>query len=74
MPEGEEKETFAVPAEMRRLVEQGALGAKTGQGFYKKVGKQILELDLETFEYVEKKALTEPSIGQAKALPALKTN
>ncbi|MFY7752219.1 MAG: 3-hydroxyacyl-CoA dehydrogenase NAD-binding domain-containing protein, partial [Exiguobacterium acetylicum] len=72
LPEGEEKETFAVPAEMRRLVEQGALGAKTGQGFYKKVGKQILELDLETFEYVEKKALTEPSIGQAKALPGAK--
>lgn len=72
LPEGEEKETFAVPAEMRRLVEQGALGAKTGQGFYKKVGKQILELDLETFEYVEKKALTEPSIGQAKALSGAK--
>lgn len=72
LPEGEEKETFAVPAEMRRLVEQESLGAKTGQGFYKKVGKQILELDLETFEYVEKKALTEPSVGQAKALPGAK--
>ncbi|MDI3233510.1 3-hydroxyacyl-CoA dehydrogenase NAD-binding domain-containing protein [Exiguobacterium antarcticum] len=72
LPDGAEKDTFAVPAEMKRLVDEGALGAKSGQGFYKKVGKQILELDLATFEYVEKKALTEPSIGQAKALPGAK--
>ncbi|AFS71297.1 3-hydroxyacyl-CoA dehydrogenase/enoyl-CoA hydratase family protein [Exiguobacterium antarcticum] len=72
LPGGAEKDTFAVPAEMKRLVDEGSLGAKSGQGFYKKVGKQILELDLTTFEYVEKKALTEPSIGQAKALPGAK--
>jgi len=72
LPDGAEKETFAVPAEMKRLVDEGSLGAKSGQGFYKKAGKQILELDLTTFEYVEKKALTEPSIGQAKALPGAK--
>ncbi|MDW2884294.1 3-hydroxyacyl-CoA dehydrogenase/enoyl-CoA hydratase family protein [Exiguobacterium artemiae] len=72
LPDGAEKETFAVPAEMKRLVDEGSLGAKSGQGFYKKAGKQILELDLATFEYVEKKALTEPSIGQAKALPGAK--
>jgi 3-hydroxyacyl-CoA dehydrogenase len=72
LPEGEEKETFAVPTELRRLVEQGSLGAKMGQGFYKKVVKQILELDLETFEYVDKKSLTERSVGQAKALPGAK--
>ncbi|WP_393965982.1 3-hydroxyacyl-CoA dehydrogenase NAD-binding domain-containing protein [Exiguobacterium sp. S22-S28] len=72
LPDGAEKDTFAVPAEMKRLVDEGSLGAKSGQGFYKKVGKQILELDLATFEYVEKKALTEPSIGQAKALPGAK--
>ncbi|MCK2156440.1 3-hydroxyacyl-CoA dehydrogenase/enoyl-CoA hydratase family protein [Exiguobacterium sp. 17-1] len=72
LPDGAEKDTFAVPAEMKRLVDEGSLGAKSGQGFYKKVGKQIMELDLATFEYVEKKALTEPSIGQAKALPGAK--
>ena len=72
LPDGAEKDTFAVPAEMKRLVDEGSLGAKSGQGFYKKAGKQILELDLTTFEYVEKKALTEPSIGQAKALPGAK--
>ncbi len=72
LPDGAEKDTFAVPAEMKRLVDEGSLGAKSGQGFYKKAGKQILELDLTTFEYVGKKALTEPSIGQAKALPGAK--
>ncbi|RDB33331.1 3-hydroxyacyl-CoA dehydrogenase/enoyl-CoA hydratase family protein [Exiguobacterium sp. RIT594] len=72
LPDGAEKNTFAVPAEMKRLVDEGSLGSKSGQGFYKKAGKQIFELDLTTFEYVEKKALTEPSIGQAKALPGAK--
>ncbi|WP_114570174.1 3-hydroxyacyl-CoA dehydrogenase/enoyl-CoA hydratase family protein [Exiguobacterium flavidum] len=72
LPEGEEKDMFRVPEAMQRLVAQGSLGAKSGQGFYKKVGKEIKELDLTSFEYVEKKALTEPSIGQAKALPGAK--
>ncbi|WP_202620190.1 hypothetical protein, partial [Escherichia coli] len=34
------------------LIEKGALGQKTGAGFYKKVGKDILRLDFATGEYV----------------------
>ena len=35
-----------------RLIEQGALGQKTGAGFYKKVGKDIQRLDPASGDYV----------------------
>ena len=34
------------------LIEQGALGQKTGAGFYKKVGKDILRFDPAKGDYV----------------------
>lgn len=33
------------------MMENNWLGSKTGQGFYKKEGKDILTLDLDTLEY-----------------------
>ncbi|HEU4622252.1 MAG TPA: 3-hydroxyacyl-CoA dehydrogenase/enoyl-CoA hydratase family protein [Burkholderiaceae bacterium] len=44
--------TYATPAVVKRLVEQGALGQKSGAGFYKKVGRDILKLDPASGEYV----------------------
>ncbi len=44
--------SYATPAVVSRLIEQGALGQKTGAGFYKKVGKDILRLDAATGDYV----------------------
>jgi 3-hydroxyacyl-CoA dehydrogenase len=38
---------FVVPAWLENLVEQGALGQKTGGGIYRKVGKEFQVLDLE---------------------------
>ena len=37
--------SYATPPVLARLIEQGALGQKSGAGFYKKVGKDILRLD-----------------------------
>ncbi len=37
--------SYATPPVLSRLIEQGALGQKSGAGFYKKVGKDILRLD-----------------------------
>jgi 3-hydroxyacyl-CoA dehydrogenase len=37
--------SYATPPVLAKLMEQGALGQKTGAGFYKKVGKDILRLD-----------------------------
>jgi len=43
---------YKTPAVLAGLVEKGALGQKTGAGFYKKVGKEIQRLDFATGEYV----------------------
>jgi 3-hydroxyacyl-CoA dehydrogenase len=43
---------YQTPAVLAKLVAAGALGSKTGAGFYKKVGKDILRLDFASGEYV----------------------
>ncbi len=63
----QDKDPFAAlyqtPAVLARLVEAGALGQKSGAGFYKKVGKDILRLDPASGEYV-------PGGGKAEELVA----
>jgi 3-hydroxyacyl-CoA dehydrogenase len=44
---------FATPAVLKALVDKGALGQKTGGGFYKKEGKAIKVLDPKKAEYVD---------------------
>jgi 3-hydroxyacyl-CoA dehydrogenase len=43
---------FATPAVLKGLLEAGALGQKTGAGFYKKVGRDILRFDADKKDYV----------------------
>jgi len=43
---------YQTPAVLAQLIEKGALGSKTGAGFYKKAGKEIQRLDFATGEYV----------------------
>lgn len=64
--EGEEKEVFTVPEFMKTMLEKGWLGAKSGQGFYLKQGKDILELNPETLEYSPRKKLKTASTEMAK--------
>ncbi|RZJ59277.1 MAG: 3-hydroxyacyl-CoA dehydrogenase, partial [Flavobacterium sp.] len=50
-PEDEVHGLFKVPDFINTMMEKKWLGSKSGQGFYKKEGKEILSLDLETMEY-----------------------
>ncbi|MFS0780285.1 3-hydroxyacyl-CoA dehydrogenase NAD-binding domain-containing protein [Bacillus sp. 1P06AnD] len=70
--EGEEKNVFEIPSFIQKMLEKGWLGAKSGQGFFLKKGKEILELNPETMEYVERKKLKSASLEaskQQKGLP-----
>lgn len=64
--EGEEQQVFELPAFMKKMIDNGWLGAKSKQGFYLKEGKEIQELNTETFEYSKAKKLKTPSIEMAK--------
>jgi 3-hydroxyacyl-CoA dehydrogenase len=54
---------YATPAAVAGLIAKGALGQKTGAGFYKKVGKDILRLDPAKADYV-------PGGGKAEEIVA----
>ncbi len=43
---------YATPAVLTKLVAAGALGQKTGAGFYKKVGRDVQRLDFASGQYV----------------------
>jgi 3-hydroxyacyl-CoA dehydrogenase len=49
------RERFVLPPFFAQMIERGWLGDKTGQGFYKRIGKgdkrEFLALDLKTLEY-----------------------
>jgi 3-hydroxyacyl-CoA dehydrogenase len=64
--EGKEKEVFEVPAFMKKMLENGWLGSKSGQGFFLKKGKEILELDPLTLEYVPRKKLKTAATEMSK--------
>jgi 3-hydroxyacyl-CoA dehydrogenase len=51
IPHDESREILHVPPLLHQLIEAKALGTKTGQGFYKKQGKEILSLNPETLAY-----------------------
>jgi 3-hydroxyacyl-CoA dehydrogenase len=51
VPDDEAHELFKLPDFISTMIENKWYGSKTGQGFYKKEGKEILTLDLNTMEY-----------------------
>ena len=51
VPNDEAHDLFALPNFITMMMDKKWLGSKSGQGFYKKEGKDILSLDLETLEY-----------------------
>lgn len=69
----DEQKVFDVPEIMKKMVENGWLGAKSGQGFFVKRGKDIFEIDIETLDYVPMKKLQAPSIEMAKQAKGVST-
>jgi 3-hydroxyacyl-CoA dehydrogenase len=62
--------SYATPAVIGRLIEQGALGQKSGAGFYKKVGKEIQRLDPQSGQYVPAGAKADEIINRILKKPA----
>ena len=76
IPTDEDREVFQTPELINTLMEKKILGDKTGGGFFKKSkdaeGKrQILELDLETFEYKPQEKTKFSSLDAAKQIEDL---
>jgi 3-hydroxyacyl-CoA dehydrogenase len=70
LTQDEEREVFAAPDFLQKMVARGMLGDKSGGGFYKKDrsagGKDILALDLKTLEYRPQAKVRYESLGAAK--------
>jgi 3-hydroxyacyl-CoA dehydrogenase len=64
--DGEEKKVFEIPSFIQKMLDNGWLGSKSGQGFFKKQGKEILELNTETLEYEARKKLKTSALEQVK--------
>jgi 3-hydroxyacyl-CoA dehydrogenase len=60
---------YALPTSVAKLLERGSLGQKSGAGFYKKVGKNILRLDPSTLEYVPSGAKADESVAAMLKIP-----
>ncbi|REB04786.1 3-hydroxyacyl-CoA dehydrogenase [Sporosarcina sp. BI001-red] len=64
--EGEEQAVFELPEFMKKMIDNGWIGAKAKQGFFVKKGKDIFEIDSSTLEYSPVKKMKTPSIEIAK--------
>ncbi len=76
-PKDEAKATFEIPAWLEKMVANGWLGDKTGQGFFKKTkgggeAKEILTLNLKTNEYAPRQKPRIASLEAVKAIEDLK--
>jgi 3-hydroxyacyl-CoA dehydrogenase len=75
-PNDEAKNIFAIPAWLQKMVDNKWLGDKTGQGFFKKIKsadgqKEILALNLKTFDYSPRQKPKFATIETAKPIDDL---
>ena len=73
LPKDKDRDEFAVPAAMDRMVAKGLKGNKARQGFYRKEkgaggAERTLVYDLASEQYVEAKGARFPSVDAAKGI------
>lgn len=64
-PEDSNINVYSQPESIRALMEKGWIGAKCGQGYYRKEGKELMSLDLKTHAYRQRQ---EPDLATVKEL------
>ncbi|MBI4190837.1 MAG: 3-hydroxyacyl-CoA dehydrogenase [Betaproteobacteria bacterium] len=55
---------YAIPAWLKKLIDEGALGQKTGRGVYQKVGKDIQVLDVTSGSYRQSAGAADEQISE----------
>jgi 3-hydroxyacyl-CoA dehydrogenase len=76
-PGDEAGEIFSIPSWLQKMIDNNWLGDKTGQGFFRKVTsdsgqKDILTLDLKTFDYTPRQKPKFETVEMAKPIDDLK--
>jgi 3-hydroxyacyl-CoA dehydrogenase len=61
------REAFAVPQVLRQLIQRGALGEKSGAGFYRKQDGEICALELESGEYRPRRRMASGAVEMARS-------
>ena len=72
VPEDESRERFRVPEVLNNLVAKGALGAKSGAGFYRKEDRKIRSLNLASGQYEDPAPLNLGDLGRIKSAGVLR--
>jgi 3-hydroxyacyl-CoA dehydrogenase len=67
-PHDEAHDLFKLPDFIKTMMENKWLGSKTGQGFYKKEGRDIFALDLNTLEYKPSKKASFATLELTKSV------
>ena len=70
-PNDEAHALFKLPDFIKTMMDNKWLGSKTGQGFYKKEGKEILALDLNTLEYRPQKKASFSTLELTKTIDSV---
>lgn len=71
-PKDEAHELFKLPGFIQKMMDNQWLGSKSGQGFYKKEGKEILALDLKTFTYKPTQKVQFATLEKTKTIDNVK--
>jgi 3-hydroxyacyl-CoA dehydrogenase len=68
LPEPADRDAVTLPPLVQRMIERGWVGEKSGQGFYKKTGAEILTLNPQTMEYRPRQSAKLASLEAAQSI------